>query len=117
MTFHLNLYCVVYLEVVVIAEHLDNILLRSTHVPSPLYILNLNGFDEELDDKNIELWSVTKALLPENYDFELYGSRISARICIVNSIILRDSNTAKFNLKNPLASECTIYKDLIQNYV
>ena len=92
-------------------------LLRSTHVPSPLYILN--GFDEELDDKNIELWSVTKALLPENYDFELYGSIISARICIVNSIILRDSNTAQFNLKNPLASEseCTIYKDLIQNYV
>ena len=32
-----------------------------------------NGFDEELDDrfndKHIELWSVMKALLPENDDF------------------------------------------------
>ena len=33
----------------------------------------INGFDEELDDrfsdKHIKLWSVTKAVLPENDDF------------------------------------------------
>ena len=44
-----------------------NTLLRSWGI----YILN--GFDEELDDtfndKHIELWSVKKALFPENDDF------------------------------------------------
>ena len=111
-----------YLEVLVIADYLDNILFchyskiifeydslaifagttqKYSCLPPPPLLYILNGFDEELDDrfndKNIELWSVMKALLTENDDF-LYGSRIYAGIYIVNSIIFRDSSTTQFNL-------------------
>ena len=48
---------------------------RSQHVTKVLIVLYIliNRFDEEIDDrfydKRIELWSVMKAVLPENDDF------------------------------------------------
>ena len=80
-----------------------------------LGIFILNGFNEELDDRfndnHIVLWSVMKALLPENDDFLncTVLEYLVELLCIVNSIILRDSSTAQCNLKNRLASQCTIF--------